>query len=339
MIKQSVAAIVGASAFQLLSASVFAQGSLTPPGPPAATMLTLDQLAAKVDQVEKRTPITSLPFIINTPGSYYLTRSFLYTGTSDGITITAPDVVVDLNGFSITCTATSGSGAGVRYNGSTANPLRNVIVRNGTIDNFYYGFYFFGTQNSAIVNVHCANQRGIGAIVQNSSGNLLSRVLISNSAFTGLDFTATSGVTDDNNEVADCIITGAQSRGIQFLATGSGNRLERCIASSNVDAGLYWTGGGSANVVRECSFVGNGADGIYLANAALTGNRIDSNEASKNGGVGIHTVGTSKNLIVRNLMVSNTGGNYTFAAGDAVGQPITAAGIFVSDQPWANFSY
>ena len=42
-----------------------AQGSLTPPGAPAATMRSLDQ-------IEPRLPISSLPFSISQPGSYYL---------------------------------------------------------------------------------------------------------------------------------------------------------------------------------------------------------------------------------------------------------------------------
>jgi parallel beta-helix repeat protein len=53
-------AILSTFNFQLLP--VFAQGSLTPPGAPAPVMKSLDQLDAKL---EKRTPISSLPFTIN----------------------------------------------------------------------------------------------------------------------------------------------------------------------------------------------------------------------------------------------------------------------------------
>src|SRR5438094_2967891 len=52
--------------------TLFAQGSLTPPGAPAPTMKSLDQ-------IEARTAISSAPFTINQPGSYYLTKNLNVT--------------------------------------------------------------------------------------------------------------------------------------------------------------------------------------------------------------------------------------------------------------------
>ncbi len=72
-----------------------AQGNLTPPGAPAPTMKTLDQIDAKL---EKRTPISSLPFTISQSGSYYLTGNL--SGTS-GINVNVGNVVIDLNGFDL----------------------------------------------------------------------------------------------------------------------------------------------------------------------------------------------------------------------------------------------
>jgi hypothetical protein len=103
------------------SSFILAQGPLTPPGAPTATMKTLDQ-------VEARTPISSAPFTINQSGSYYLTGN-LTVSSGTAITIAADQVTLDLNGFSISSTASPASGSGVHVSGLR----RNVTVRNGHI--------------------------------------------------------------------------------------------------------------------------------------------------------------------------------------------------------------
>ena len=44
-------------------------------------------------------PISSLPFTIGNCGSYFLTSCLTGSPGSDGITVTADDVTIDLNGF------------------------------------------------------------------------------------------------------------------------------------------------------------------------------------------------------------------------------------------------
>src|SRR6266436_4671626 len=78
------------SALCLLPSGLFAQGSLTPPGAPAPTMKTLQQ-------IEPRTPISSVPVSILNSGSYYLTDN-LEVSYGDAIFISANNVTVDLNG-------------------------------------------------------------------------------------------------------------------------------------------------------------------------------------------------------------------------------------------------
>jgi hypothetical protein len=103
--------------------SVFAQGSLTPSGAPAPTMKTLTQ-------VEPRTPISSLPYTITNPGSYYLTTNLTGMPGPDGIDINANDVTLDLNGFTLQGMAGSGSGI------NAINPVGNLAIRNGVVDSW-----------------------------------------------------------------------------------------------------------------------------------------------------------------------------------------------------------
>ena len=121
--KQGISIFLGSLAlFAILDAQLattFAQGSLTPPGAPAPTMKTLNQ-------IEPRTPISSLPVTIVKPGSYFVTTNLVYTNGGDGLYISASDVTVDLNGF--TLTGASPAGNAIRIISAT-----NVTVRNGTL--------------------------------------------------------------------------------------------------------------------------------------------------------------------------------------------------------------
>jgi hypothetical protein len=104
-------------------ATAAAQGALTPPGPPAPTMKSLDQ-------IEARTPISSAPFTIAAPGSYYLTTN-LAVSSGNGITIVANNVTLDLNGFTISSTESAPTGVGIQL--GTISGLKNIAILNGVI--------------------------------------------------------------------------------------------------------------------------------------------------------------------------------------------------------------
>ena len=90
-----------------LTPEVLGQGALTPPGAPAPTMKTLDQLDAKLEQ---RTPISSLPYTISSAGSYHLTTNLTTALMINGITVLASHVTIDLRGFAIIGAGQSGGG-------------------------------------------------------------------------------------------------------------------------------------------------------------------------------------------------------------------------------------
>ncbi len=83
--------------FALLPLSTaLAQDPLAPPAAPAPSMKTLDQ-------VEPLIPISSLPFEISQPGSYYVTSNLTGIASAAGITIFSSDVTIDLEGGQLAC--------------------------------------------------------------------------------------------------------------------------------------------------------------------------------------------------------------------------------------------
>src|SRR4051812_44068330 len=98
--------------FFVVVASVSAQGPLAPPpGVPAPTMKTLDQVEPRREVNATNTPgnATNL-FIISAPGSYYLSGNITGVAGKSGILISADSVTLDLNGFAL---IGGGSGAGI----------------------------------------------------------------------------------------------------------------------------------------------------------------------------------------------------------------------------------
>jgi hypothetical protein len=81
-----------------------------------------------LDQVEPRTPITNLPFVITSSGSYYATTNL--NGAS-GILIDADDVTIDLNGFTLDGFI-SGASDGIAVTGFH----ENIRIENGTLLNW-----------------------------------------------------------------------------------------------------------------------------------------------------------------------------------------------------------
>jgi hypothetical protein len=98
-------------------------------------------------QDDPRTPISSLPYIINGPGSYYVTGNLSSTG--HGIVIESSGVTVDLMGFSLT-----GDGGlddyGIHVAGATNAMIDKVVIKNGTVSGFYRGLRCDYMNNSRI---------------------------------------------------------------------------------------------------------------------------------------------------------------------------------------------
>jgi hypothetical protein len=116
------------STFNTYHPAIFAQGSLAPPGAPAPTMKSLDQVEPRTPVDTVHTPGASLfMFYINQPGSYYLTTNIVGLSGKDAIGISANNVTLDLNGFALI------GGSGTEEGIYIYNTCTNITVRNGNV--------------------------------------------------------------------------------------------------------------------------------------------------------------------------------------------------------------
>ena len=342
----------------LLPIVAFAQGALNPPGAPAPTMKTLDQVEPRIPVNATNTPgDDTFEFIIGNRGSYYLTSN-ITTSKPVAIYINTGGVTLDLNGFSVLRTVLPG-GRGILISGGA------VTVRNGYIRGW---------------------ETGVTSADPNFSEGVYERLVVTNSLQTGL-------VAGRNWLVDRCIALGNAGSGI---SGSTGNvRVTNCTASGN-GTGISLSGGGSVSaslasgnktrgvfgnsvtiagctvqaneqhgitvgersVVRDNQISGNGTDpnaagaGVFVvgdANRVLgntingndkgvfvtgKGNVIDGNNIRGAAGPGIEvSVANGKNIIIRNQAGDNGGSYSAIASGNQVG-PIDTN--FTATSPFAN---
>ena len=185
-------------------------GPLDPPGPPAATL----------PQVEPRTPISSLPYTISSPGSYYLTRNLAMGTDTTGITISVEDVAIDLNGFTLSNDSQGDCVPAPNAIGITTSggPL---VVHNGTIRGWQTGLD--GGLRIDDLTILCNN---IGVV-------------------------AGDGSTVSNLQVV-------RNFDVGIYATGQGARIENNNVSANLNGVLVAALVGAGNMIRSNTVTNNG---------------------------------------------------------------------------------
>jgi hypothetical protein len=277
---------------------MFAQGTLTPPGAPASTMKTLQQ-------VEPRFPISVIPTNLTIAGSYYLTTNLTGIAGQSGITMGTSNITVDLNGFSLTGVAGS-------QDGIFSLSAPNIVIRNGTVRR--WGGYGINTlvDNARVEHVTVLHNGTNGLRV--SDGSVVLYCEASGNSGAGIQAFNQSSVigctsTENGREgfsgagvFLDCVAARNGSSGFQGAGsfgrctavsngrTGSGNGfflngasvVTASVAHRNASHGIS-----TANdncVVKDCAAVGNTNSGIAISGAFAT---IKDCTAQDNGGYGI----------------------------------------------------
>lgn len=217
------------------------QGALTPPGAPAPSFKTLTE-------VEPRAHITSLPYIISLPGSYYLATNLNGGGATVGILVQASGVTIDLRGFSIAncstgITATTGvrnlavqngfvrncSGAGIELTAAAGCRMQGVTVaENG-------GHGAVAGAGSAITFCVAAGNGGIGFGL--GDGSEIYNCVAQSNATSGIVLTANSQVRDNT-----CLANGGGAGQGGIVLLGDNNRAEGNACNRNNGFGFRVVG-------------------------------------------------------------------------------------------------
>jgi hypothetical protein len=297
---------------------------LMPFGPPSDPSTAMKSL----DQVEPRTPIGSLPFTISAPGSYYLIKSLEFgAATGDAITIAADRVTLDLQGFTLSSTATVTGSAIARTNAFKATHVKNGFIA-GTTE--------VGTSGSFPTMGWSVSPGGFQHGVSLSGGSgVISGLQVSgcrSHGISGADTVTESSVTANggsgvtsamvvsrvqarknyesgiNNAraAAEVVVEENRLSGItgQTLVGGIPVRFDQVTAQGNGGSGIVFRGG----IVSHCLVYYNQASGISGTTSSGFGGVISHCTALGNVDIGIQA---NDHAITSCVASGNAGGNIT----------------------------
>jgi hypothetical protein len=285
-----------------------------------------------LQQVEPRAPISppvspaTYPITISASGSYYLTGN-LTVSSGDAIDITASGVTLDLNGFTITSTATGSSGSGVAICLFSSTGNTNITIVNGHIlGDFSAGIQRYSyPDNVRISGVSVCGCADIGIDLDGGYSTIIESCTVSSVAGIGI---SAEGI------ITRCTVFHC---GIYGIAVGENSSVIACTSTETQNlklvegTGIYVVGNFCLITGNICNYNSFGivVDGYH--------NRIDSNTAGGNLYYGIEEdAPNGGNSITRNFAPFNGLDDYSGNAPDnpdfaPVQTPATAT------SPWANF--
>jgi len=141
--------------------------------------------------------IGSLPYTVKKAGTYNLDRNLTFSGAK-AITVTASNVVLDLNGYTLT-----GTNGGYAIFGSNAN---SVTVQNGTINGFFAGIEFEDSFQVLLQNLTVSNASSACIeLITCITGTIQNCFILGTSGTSadGIYLGACQGIVVKNNQIAN----------------------------------------------------------------------------------------------------------------------------------------
>jgi parallel beta-helix repeat protein len=245
---------------------------LGPPGSDAAHMKSLNQ-------IEPRTIISSLPYVITNRGSYYLTESLTATLPTNGIIIAASDVTIDLNGFMLIGVTNMGACGIAEVLSTNLQLFVNLTIRNGVVSGWgNAGVSMWDGMNcrlSGITAYENGSAGGTGIIVGKDWD--VDNCLVYKNYGIGMSVA-------DYTRVRNC--KARQNLGNGFH-TGIGSVIENCVSAGNGQSGFF---GQTLSKISDCVALCNTNDGIYVGPNSIA----TRNLSGQNGGSGISAGASSR---------------------------------------------
>jgi hypothetical protein len=205
------------------------------------------------------TKITAVPFTITKAGTYISVGDLTLSGTGQtAITVNAGNVVIDLKGFSLGTSDTTFSNTGITVSTGAAN----VIVQNGSINNFGSGVNLLGPEET-VQNLRCESGAN-GVTVQSTCTSSL----IQNCFIAGSGALPASDIGVRLNGCADVVVRNNQIVSENQGGSSSGNNsfIANHIGSCTTGLSMGGTDKYQANVTTLCTTPFSGGTAVGDAN-------------------------------------------------------------------------
>lgn len=222
----------------------------------AAVLLSISAFAVDgVVLINQNTVIAAggFPYVIAHAGSYKLSGDLTVTSPSiDAIQVSADNVTIDLNGFTISSNSPNGNGSGIIGSSTAAH----LVIRNGRVTGFGNGFSIAG--RSAVVEEVTSTGNSLGIFIMSGASGTVSNSTANNNG-AGIRF-------DGSGAVINCYFDG-NVIGVN-IETSPVNVTNNAITHNQIGLSIGF-GGYGLNTIMQNSLVDVNA---FTSSAVSMGN-------------------------------------------------------------------